>query len=192
MAATATHAAGVGTLVLADPQPQQQQQQDGSSSITANPTITDSVTLRLVPRRKKKKVSTCFPKVQSDGTTPHACSFLCHGGLHVCAQTPRGSFCCPPEYASWDSARCRGLLAWHPALHVFDSSAQSKPSSGSVWRAAGGRPCCFARPSVVGQQYALPLLRRGRVWPFPGHQLQQAANCSVQSDYAHTVCHVLG
>lgn len=51
----AAHVAGAGTLVLA--QHQQQQQGVASSSTTAHPTITDAVTLRLVPRRKKKVIA---------------------------------------------------------------------------------------------------------------------------------------
>jgi hypothetical protein len=54
----ATHIAGAGTLVLA--QHQQQQQGVASTSTTAHPTITDAVTLRLVPRRKKKVRGGCL------------------------------------------------------------------------------------------------------------------------------------
>ncbi|KAF6259849.1 hypothetical protein COO60DRAFT_965003 [Scenedesmus sp. NREL 46B-D3] len=48
--ASVGHAGGVGTLVLA------QQQASTSGAIAPAVSITDSVTLRLVPRRKKKSV----------------------------------------------------------------------------------------------------------------------------------------
>jgi protein phosphatase 1 regulatory subunit 11 len=50
--AAAAQLSGAGTLVL----PQQQQQGVPATSTTAHPTISDAVTLRLVPRRKKKSV----------------------------------------------------------------------------------------------------------------------------------------
>lgn len=48
--AAAAHAAGAGTLVLAA------QQASTSGGVAPAVSITDSVTLRLVPRRKKKSV----------------------------------------------------------------------------------------------------------------------------------------
>ena len=62
MAAAAGHVVGAGTLVLA--QQQQGQQQSASASTTAHPTISDAITLRLVPRRKKKVRQGARPVLQ--------------------------------------------------------------------------------------------------------------------------------